>query len=211
VQTGGGQKVTKARKSTRTKAPGRASDKPAAAVEKEQSDAMEVMAKEEGHIDKIRDILFGRQMADYEERFNQLEDRINSQIETLRREADDGLKRMKDLIQKQNDMLSERLKDEESKRGQEGQTLARELDRAEKSLSKTIDALSTQQTQDAQALSEQLSALSHELSDNLYIQQKEAASNLEQAVRELDDAKLARKALSQMLVEMAGRLSDTTD
>jgi exonuclease VII large subunit len=203
--------VTKARKGTKTNAPGRASDKPSETVEKNNSQAMTVMGTEEGHINKIRDILFGRQMADYEARFNQLEDRITSQIEALRQETDDGLKDMKGLLQKQNEMLTERLKDEESKRGQEGQTLSRELAKAEKTLSKTIDALAAQQVQDAQSLSEQLSALSHELSDGLYIQQKEAADNLEQAVRELGDAKLARTTLSQMLVEMAGRLSDATD
>ncbi|BBO70399.1 hypothetical protein DSCA_43290 [Desulfosarcina alkanivorans] len=202
--------MTKARKSARAKAPDRASEKPLETVEKDNPSTMAAMDTEAGHINKIRDILFGQQMADYDARFKDLENRIASQIERLRQETDEGLKGMKDLLQKQNELLTERLKDEESKRGQEGKSLSMELTRAEKTLSKTIDALSAQQAQDTQSLGEQLSALSQELSDGLYIQQKEAADNLEQAVRELDDAKLARKALSQMLVEMAGRLTDAT-
>ena len=203
--------MTKAQKNSKTGAAGQAADKFAKSGENKNPQIMGAMETEDGHIDKIRDILFGRQMADYEKRFKQLEDRITSQIDALRQESDGQLKTIKDLFQKQNDQLTERLKDEQSERGQEGKALSREIARAEKAFSKAIDTLSAQQTQDVASLREQLSALSNELSDELHIQQIEAARNLEQAAGELDDAKLARTALSQMLMEMAGRLSDAQD
>ncbi len=186
---------------------GQISGKPVESSEKDKPQEMAAMDAEAGHIDKIRDIIFGRQMADYEKRFAQLENRITSQIDTLREETDERIKALKDLFQRQNETFTERLKDEQTRRGRDGKAISMELAKVEKSLLKSIDALSAQQIQDVQSLGDQLSALSGELSDELHINQVEASKNLEQAFQELDDAKLARRALSQILMEMAGRLS----
>jgi DNA repair exonuclease SbcCD ATPase subunit len=187
----------KSRKSTKPKSTGRTVNTPAKSGQKDNVQAIAAVDAGDGHIDKIRDIIFGRQMEDYEERFNRLEHRITSQIDALRKEIDDKLMAMNTLVEKYNDTLSERLKDETSSRGQESKTL-----------SKAIDELSARQVQDVQSLIDQLAALSNDLSDALHIQQVEASKNLEQAVQELDDAKLARAALSRMLVDVAGQLSD---
>ena len=39
------------------------------------------------NVDKIRDILFGNQMRDYDRKFNQLEERIANDLSTLRKES----------------------------------------------------------------------------------------------------------------------------
>ncbi len=199
--------MTKPRKTSKSKSTGQAEAKSAANSPKANQQAIAAIDAGGGHIDQIRDIIFGRQMADYEMRFQQLEDRITSQIDTLRKETEDKLTALNDLLKKQSDNLAKRLKEEKSDRGQEEKALSKEITRTEKALSKAIDALSSQQVQDVQALSDQLTALSNELSDELHIQQVESSKNLEQAVNELDDAKLARAALSQLLVEMADQLS----
>ena len=199
--------MTKAQNNSKTKTAVQSAD----TGSKDHLHSIDAMDTEAGHIDKIRDIIFGRQMADYEERFAQLEDRIASQIDALRQESETRFKDMQDLFQKQNDTLAEGLKDEQSTRGREGKTLSMEIAKTEKSLSKAIDSLSARQMQDVQSLGEQLSAISSELSDELHIQQVEASRSLEQAVQTRDDAKLARTALSQMLMEMAGRLSGAQD
>lgn len=200
--------MTKARKNSKPKGTGQAEAKAAPAGQKDASQAVAAMDAGSGHIDQIRDIIFGRQMADYEARFQQLEDRFNARIETQHRETENHLKALNDLFKKQSDTLSERLSEEKSSRGQEGKALSTEIATAEKALTKAIAALSARHEKDVQALGEQLTALSNELSDELHIQQVEASKNLEQAVQELDDAKLARAALSKMLVEMADQLSD---
>jgi hypothetical protein len=200
--------VTKARKNSKSKGSGQTEAKAASTGQNDASQAVAAMDAGSGHIDQIRDIIFGRQMADYEARFQQLEDRFNARIETLHRETENHLKALNDLIKKQSDTLSERLSEEKASRGQEGNALHKEIATAEKTVTKAIAALSARHEQDVQALGEQLTALSNELTDELHIQQVEASKNLEQAVQELDDAKLARVALSQMLVEMADQLSD---
>jgi len=39
------------------------------------------------NVDKIRDILFGNQMRDFDRKFHQLEERISSELDSLRKES----------------------------------------------------------------------------------------------------------------------------
>jgi len=159
-------------------------------------------------IDTIRDIIFGRQMANYEDRFAQLEERINAQIAAMGEQMTHRLEKTETLIKEQNDRLTERLNDEQSERKAEADRLSRDIVDAQKGLSSDIDALSTRQAQDIRTIGEQLTTLSNDLSDEIHIQHVEISKNVEQAVQELDNDKLASKALSQLLMEMAGRLTD---
>lgn len=170
--------------------------------------AAEAIATEAGEISKIRNILFGNQMADYDKRFSQLEERIASQIAALDDKTTKRLKAIEALIKKQDDALTGRLDKEQSERSHGAEALSGEIAGAKEELTAAIDTLAAQQAQELDALDKQLTLISNDLSDEIHIQQVEASKNLEQAVQELDDAKLARKTLSQMLVEMAGRLTN---
>jgi len=203
-----GGKVTKSRKTSNAKAAAKGAGVATANGGKSQGQPIPEEGQESGHLDQIRDIIFGKQMAAYEERFAQLEQRIATQIDTLRRENEAELQSMQTALKQSSDAFSKLLKDEQSDRGREGKALSREIADAQKTLSAAIDALDERQQQNAAALGEKLSALSSEVSDEIHIQQVEASKQLEEAVRQLDDAKLARKALSRLLTDMAGRLAD---
>ncbi|MDX2455484.1 hypothetical protein, partial [Desulfosarcina sp.] len=121
------------------------------------------------------------------------------------------LEEMAGLIKKQNDRLTRRLNDEQSERNEGAEALSQDIVDVKKGLATAMDALAAQQAQDIQNVKEQLTALSNDVSDQIYIQHVELSKNLDQAVQGLDDDKLARKALSQLLMEMAGRLTDTPE
>lgn len=169
------------------------------------TDAIQASAAE---IDKIRDILFGSQMAAVESRFIQLEKRLNTQIEALGQQTTIHFKEMETLIQKQDEALTGRLDGEQSERSQGAEALHQKINDATEAISKAIDAQAKQQSKDMNRVNQQLKELSSDLADEMHIQQVEAAKNLETAVQQLDEDKLARKVLSQLLVEMADRLSE---
>lgn len=158
----------------------------------------DAMQTEAGHIDQIRDIIFGRQMSDYEKRFNALEKKISTQIKDMRDYTDERLKTMTDHFKVLHDTLSEHLQDERNQR-----------DQAINAMSTALDAMSDQQKQEIQQLNDRLVEISGQFSDELHILQVDASKNLESAIQELDEAKLARGTLSQMLKEMATRLGET--
>lgn len=200
--------MTKARKKGNSQDENRVPKKNATHNSSDMLQAVNTINAEANEIDTIRDIIFGRQMANYEDRFAQLEERINAQIAAMREQITHRLEKTETLIKEQNDRLAERLNDEQSERKAEAERLSRDIVDAQKGLSSDIDALSTRQTQDIQTVGEQLTTLSNDLSDEIHIQHVEISKSVEQAVQELDNGKLASKALSQLLMEMAGRLTD---
>lgn len=200
--------MTKTNKKGKAAGEKRSSKKDEKLQSEDMAAAAEAIATEAGEISKIRNILFGNQMADYDKRFSQLEERIASQIAALDDKTTKRLKAIEALIKKQDDALTGRLDKEQSERSHGAEALSGEIAGAKEELTAAIDTLAAQQAQELDALDKQLTLISNDLSDEIHIQQVEASKNLEQAVQELDDAKLARKTLSQMLVEMAGRLTN---
>lgn len=202
------EKVTKARKKDRSQDDNRVPKKNTPRHSSDMLQTVNTIDAEANEIDTIRDIIFGRQMANYEDRFAQLEERINAQIAAMREQMTHRLEETEKLIKEQKDRLTERLNDEQSERKAEAERLSSGIVVAQKGLSTDIDALADRQVQDIQTIGEQLTALSSDLSDEIHIQHVEISKKIEQAVQELDNEKLARKALSQLLMEMAGRLTD---
>ena len=73
-------------------------------------------APEGANVDKIRDILFGSQMRDYEKRFVRLEDNVTKAIEGLREDMTKRLDTLGAFVRQEVESLSTRLKNEKSER-----------------------------------------------------------------------------------------------
>src|SRR5580692_12969243 len=71
---------------------------------------------EGANVDKIRDILFGSQMRDYEKRFVRLEDNVTKAIEGLREDMTKRLDTLGAFVRQEVDSVSTRLKSEKSER-----------------------------------------------------------------------------------------------
>lgn len=80
--------------------------------------------------------------------------------------------------------------------------------RTNNALSTALDVLSDRHKEEIQQLGDQLMEKSSQISDEMHNQQVEATKNLEDAFQKLDKAKLARGTLSEMLKEMADRISN---
>ena len=55
------------------------------------------------NVDKIRELLFGEQMAGYEARFSALEAKLSAEVETLRRNVEDHLAELRAHLEKRAD------------------------------------------------------------------------------------------------------------
>src|SRR6202043_4280464 len=83
-------------------------------------------APEGANVDKIRDILFGSQMRDYEKRFVRLEETVTKAIETLREDMTKRLDPLGNYIKEETDSLGQRIKTEKSERAEGLKELTRE-------------------------------------------------------------------------------------
>ena len=165
-------------------------------------------ANENQSIDKIRDIIFGHQMKDYEKRFLLLEERMQQQIEALRNETGTRLEAVEIFIKKEIDALSDRLKTEKSMRTQAARESSREIKDLSKKISSDLGRLEDRQSKDARETRQQLLDLTKNLSQEISNKHSEGSKALELAVNELNEDKVARSTLSEILLEVAIRTSD---
>ena len=150
-------------------------------------------------------------MVDYDSRFDQLEDRMNSHIEALHLQTVEQMDAIKALLKEHYDALAHRLTSEQAERSRDGEALRQEIAAAKNALSTSIDTLANQQTQDMQTVKEQLTALSNDVADEIHIHRSETDKQLEHTWQTLDKDKLSREMLSQLLQKMAGRLLDASE
>src|SRR4029077_10474983 len=165
--------------------------------------------KEEGaNVDKIRDILFGSQMRDYEKRFARLEENVSKAVETLREDTMKRLETLSSFAQQEVESLSQRLKTEKSERSEGLKELARELKEAAKMIEKKLGQLE-EQTSDVQSdlrakLLEHSKAFSNEI-DKL---RRDSSASLDREVEALRNDKTDRAALADIFAEFSLRLKD---
>ena len=58
-------------------------------------------------VGKIREILFGEQMVGYDERFQQLESRLSTDIQNLQKSMEQGFDTLRDMIEKRTEAVSD--------------------------------------------------------------------------------------------------------
>jgi len=59
------------------------------------------------NVGKIREILFGEQMEGYDERFQQLENRLGTDIQNLQKSMEQGFDTLRDMIEKRTEAVSD--------------------------------------------------------------------------------------------------------
>lgn len=150
-----------------------------------------------GNVEKIRDILFGPQMRDYEHRFMRLEETLLKESADLRESTRKRFDALETYIQKEFDALENRLKAERDERGSSHDTLARRI-------GELTDQTSAAQRDLRGALLEQSKALGEEIERR----HQQISATLERRFQELRKDKTDRAALAALFNEVALRLND---
>ena len=163
-----------------------------------------------GHVDQIRDIIFGGQMRDYEQRFKKLEERLTQQAAELSEDLQKRAEALAELGIKGFESLTVNLKAEKGERAEADKELTKEL----KELSKTIDRGLAQLTDQTERLhKETLKYIAEQvkaLRDQSRAEREDLAARLDRDLAELEGSKPDRLALGDILAEMGARLKGET-
>ncbi len=187
---------------------------PSSPKEKSSADSQEGSQRQEypqsetGSVDKIRDLIFGNQMKDYDKRFARLEEGLQRQLKEMGDATNNRLDSIEAFIKKEIEALSDRLKTEQSMRVDATKELPKEIKDSTRLISKNIEQLEEKQSKDSRELRQQLLDMSKNLSSEIAKKQNEASKALDRAVKALDEDKVARSTLSELLMELAVRTSD---
>jgi DNA repair exonuclease SbcCD ATPase subunit len=160
-----------------------------------------------GNLDKVRDLLFGGQMRDYERKFARLEDRLVKETADLRDELKKRFAALEAYMKAEIESLTDRLRTEQDARLGSAKDLARALsDTAQQFEQKTsqLDDLIARTQRD---LRQQLHAVHQELGDDIRQRVEDVLSRLTQEAGDLRSDKADRNTLAALLTDMAMRLT----
>jgi seryl-tRNA synthetase len=160
-----------------------------------------------GSLDKVRDILFGSNMRDYEKRFVQMEEKFISEAAELRAEVRKRCDSLETFVKREIDALNERLKSERGERLTSEKESTQEVRDFMKNSEKKLNQLDESLIKTQRDLHEQMLSQSKELSEEIRQKADALAAAMERAVKELRNEKTDRQALASLFTEVAMRLN----
>ncbi len=154
-------------------------------------------------VDKIRELLFGNQMQDYDRRFAVLEQRFQQNMRDLEGESARGFQSMESSVKKQMESIASQVRQEQTLRAEAdnelGRGLREQIQGLEKRISKVSDDLATLDRE----FSERLEHESQTLREEIKRRTEDTRATIERMFSELSNVKTDRNLLAGLFVEIA--------
>src|SRR5580704_11669513 len=161
-------------------------------------------------VEKIRELLFGNQMQDYDRRFEVMEQRFQQKLRDLEAESARAVQSMESSVKKQLESIAGQIRQEQDFRAEADKELGRglreQIQGLEKHLSKVADQLSSQDRE----FTERLSHESQTLREESRRRTDDTRAAIERMLAELMHVKTDRSLLAGLFVEIARCLNQDT-
>ena len=177
-------------------------------VKNEAADGANIGIDEAGKVDRIRDILFGSQMRDYDGRFQRLEEHLSREATEVRAETQKRLDALERFIKGEVDSINSRAATEHGERCNATDKLGGELAETARNLDTKINNLSEQTAKNLGELRELLLEQSKMLSAEIKEKHDQMKAGLDHEAAQIRGAMTGREALAEMLSEVALRLKN---
>ena len=158
---------------------------------------------ETASVDKIRDLLFGNQMQDYDQRFAKLETRLLERLKDIESEAARNLGAFESNTKKQVDSLAGQLRDEKNQRADSDKEIERMLREQNQALEKRNRALSDQISQLDREMSDRVTRETQSLHEEIKQKNTDLRQALENMFAQLSNVKTDRTLLASLFVEVS--------
>ncbi len=155
------------------------------------------------NVDKIRDILFGNQMREFDRKFTQLEERISSDLGNIRKENALQIESLQTFIESEIEILSSKLSTEEKTRIDEMDDMDADLKKNVKQIDKKItDAGKSLDTQ-SREINQKMLKQSQDFNTEMNNQLEQIRKRIDSFKQELSSGKVDKSILAEMLNTLA--------
>ncbi|MGI9087812.1 MAG: hypothetical protein ACR2HH_08760 [Chthoniobacterales bacterium] len=163
---------------------------------------------ESQNVDRIRDILFGPQMRDYDDRFQRLEERLNAEASNIRSDLQKRLEALEAFTRGETESLGHRLTSEQGERAQAIERIGRDLAETARHFEERITNLDGQVAKEIRDLRQQLLEQSKALSGEINAKHDQLKAGLDHEAEHIRKAMTGREALAEMFGELSLRLKN---
>ena len=155
------------------------------------------------NVDKIRDILFGNQMRDFDRKFNQLEERIASDLTNLRKENSLQIESLQTFIESEIEILASKLSSEEKTRIDEMDDMDAGLKKNVKQIDKKIADAGKSLDTHSREMNQKMLKQSQDFNIEMNSQFEQTRKRMDDYKRELTASKVDKSILAEMLNSLA--------
>lgn len=165
--------------------------------------------KNANNVEQIRDLIFGSQIKDFEEKFDQLnntlqivEEKITSVFNDSHNKLQKETERSLELLEKKIDNLSSTTQRERTK-------LKELIDTTDESIQEQLANQKDEFATKLKIIKENAADENQKMSDTINTMKKEIETSLDAGLNNLSDEKLSRDMMSQMLLDVAMKIQGT--
>ncbi|MEL6614672.1 MAG: hypothetical protein AAFQ43_02985 [Bacteroidota bacterium] len=162
----------------------------------------------DGGLDKIRDLLFGREMSDVEKRFARLEARLADDAAALREEVSSRMDALEAYVKDELASLNNGLGQERRDRAEAVERSAAEARSARDAIARKITDIKDANDQNAQVVRQRILDEATRAQNALRSTGEEIQKALDKRAALLDSRKADRKALAAIFSQAAARLEE---
>lgn len=159
------------------------------------------------NVEKIRDILFGKQIRDFEHKFSQLQEQVNKELNDLRSDSKMRLESLENFVKSEFDSLNRRLSGGQKLRASEFDDVSTQLEKQLQLLQGKFLEQEQQNSDSARELRQLLLEQSNELFEKMPLKQAEDKEYIKRIRDEINTEKMNRSALSSLFTELALQVS----
>jgi hypothetical protein len=161
-----------------------------------------------GNIDKIREILFGGNMREYDRRFSRVEEQLVKESHELREDTRKRFEALEAFVKAELAALTERLQAEQRTRDEAVSGLWLGVRESSQALSAKLGEAQEQTARAHSELRQQILSQSKDLNEEMRRRQDDVMTLIQREVADLNHGKTDRSSLATLLTEMAMRLNN---
>lgn len=154
-------------------------------------------------VDKIRELLFGNQMQDYDRRFSVMEDRFLQKLRDVESETSRGLTSVETSTKKQMESMAAQFRNDKEVLAEADKALDRGLREQIAALEKRIGQAADHLGRLEREFMERLERASQELREETKRRSEDTHATIERMFSELSNVKTDRNLLAGLFVEIA--------
>ena len=162
-----------------------------------------------GNIDQIRDIIFGSQLRDYDNRL----DRLEADTDLFQQEMRDRLDQIKAILSSElrtaTDALEKKLKTLSTKSQEDSVDLQQQIDRIQRKLSSSVESLDTAIDKQEQELRSDLLLTRTNLQNDVLALRDMVFEELDRRFSLVREGKVSKDDMAEALFELAMRVKGT--
>ncbi len=171
-------------------------------------DAADESADRPGNVDKIRDILFGSQMRDYDKKFARLEERLLKEGADLREELKRRFASLESFMKSEVEVLNDAQKSEKNARDEALKGIADKLSETAKAWERRATQSDEQSGKAQRDLRQLILDETKRLSEEIAQKHSNVAAELGRESQELRGMMTDKHALSDLFAELSLRLKN---